>query len=51
MVIIWTLFGAVLAITGVTLFRCKQRIAGGVLAVIGGLLVILGIIAWMSFHP
>jgi hypothetical protein len=51
MVMLGFLFGLVLFILGVFTFRKGQKTAGSILILIGGALVILGVIALLSFHP
>jgi hypothetical protein len=51
MVMLGSLFGLVLFILGVFTYRRGQKTVGCILIVIGGLLVVLGIIALWSFHP
>jgi len=50
MVMIWTLFGLVLATLGVFLYRKQKKIVGGLLVFVGGSLIILGVVALLSFH-
>jgi hypothetical protein len=51
MVVLGSLFGVVLFILGVFTYRRGQKTVGVILIFIGGLLVVLGIIALLSFHP
>ena len=51
MVMIWTLFGFLLAIPGIVLYRKGRKVIGGLLVLIGGALVLLGVVALLSFHP
>jgi drug/metabolite transporter superfamily protein YnfA len=51
MVLILALFGALLVLFGAILFLRHQKVSGGLLIAIGGSLVVLSIIALMSFHP
>jgi hypothetical protein len=51
MVMLGSLFGLVLFILGVFTYRRGQKAVGGILILIGGSLVVLGVIALLSFHP
>ena len=51
MVMIWSLIGALLAAVGIILFRRQRKLVGTLFIIIGGSLVILGVIALLSFHP
>jgi hypothetical protein len=51
MVMLGSLFGLVSFILGVFAYRRGQKTVGGILIFIGGLLVVLGVIALLSFHP
>jgi hypothetical protein len=51
MVMLGSLFGLVFFILGVFTYRRGQKTVGGILIFIGGLLVVLGVIALLSFHP
>jgi hypothetical protein len=51
MVMLGSLFGLVLSILGIFIYRRGQKAVGGILIVIGGALVVLGVIAVLSFHP
>ena len=46
-----SLFGLVSFILGVFTYRRGQKTVGDILIFIGGLLVPLGVIALLSFHP
>ena len=51
MVMIWTLLGALFAALGTALWQRNKKIWGGFFGLIGGLLFMLGAVAWVSFHP
>jgi hypothetical protein len=51
MVMLGSLFGLVLFILEVFAYRRGQKTVGGILILIGGLLIVLGVIALLSFHP
>jgi len=51
MVMLGSLFGLVLFILGVFTYRRGHKTVGGIFIFIGGLLVVLGVIALLSFHP
>ena len=51
MVMLGSLFGLLLFILGVFTYRRGQKTVGSILIFIGGLLVVLGVIALLSFHP
>jgi hypothetical protein len=51
MVMLGSLFGLVLFIVGVFTYRRVRKTVGGILIFIGWLLVVLGVIALLSFHP
>jgi hypothetical protein len=51
MVMIWTLLGALFVALGTALWHRSKKIWGSLFGVLGGLLLILGAAAWLSFHP
>jgi len=50
MVIVSSLLGACLAGIGYIFFRRQKKILGTFLLVVGGLLILLGVIAMLRFH-
>lgn len=51
MVMLLTLVGLVLSILGIFIYRRGDKVVGGILIFIGGSVVVLGVIAVLSFHP
>jgi hypothetical protein len=51
MVMLGSLFGLVFSILGIFIYRRGQKAVGGILILIGGPLVVLGVIALLSFYP
>ncbi len=51
MVMVQLLLGLILVVTGIFVYRKNKNLVGGLLIFIGGSLVVLGVIAILSFHP
>jgi hypothetical protein len=50
MIMLFSLFGLVLFILGVFTYGRGQKTVGSTLIFVGGLLVVIGVIALLSFH-
>ena len=51
MVMVQVLLGLILLVTGIFVYRKNKTLVGGLMIFIGGSLVVLGVIAILSFHP
>ena len=51
MVMVASLFGLLLGIVGVFLFRSRKKVIGSFLILIGAALLLTGIVAILNFHP
>jgi LPXTG-motif cell wall-anchored protein len=51
MVMVVSLFGLLLGIIGVFLYRKRKKVLGSLLVFIGAALLITGIVAILNFHP
>ena len=51
MVFLLILLGLALVIAGTVMFRKNKKLLGGLMILVGGSLVVLGVVAILSFHP
>jgi hypothetical protein len=51
MVMVISLFGLLLGIAGVFLCRRRKKVIGSLLILVGAVLLIIGVVAILNFHP
>jgi hypothetical protein len=51
MVMVISLFGLLLGISGVFLWRRRKKVTGSLLILVGAVLLITGVVAILNFHP
>ena len=51
MVIVQILLGLILLLVGIFMYRKNKKLLGGLMIFIGGSLIVLGVVAILSFHP
>jgi hypothetical protein len=50
MVMVISLFGLLLGIAGVSLWRRRKKVIGSLLILVGAVLLIIGVVAILNFH-